>query len=84
MQYRTYCHLAARRRAIPWRLKAHAHSFDRHQENRGSEIRPRTLVAMASLKAYFESLPEITRPAPLYCSIAKPNARPKAKCKPHH
>ena len=40
---------------------------------------PRTLVTVASLKAYFESLPTITRPAPLYCSIANPKARPKTK-----
>lgn len=42
---------------------------------------PRTLVTVASLKAYFESLPKITRPAPLYCSIAKPKTRAKAKTK---
>jgi excisionase family DNA binding protein len=45
---------------------------------------PRTLVDMASLKAYFESLPKITRPASLYCSIVKPEARPKAKRKTRH
>jgi excisionase family DNA binding protein len=43
---------------------------------------PRTLVSVASLKAYFESLPKITRPAPLYCAIAK--VRPKAKRKTRH
>jgi excisionase family DNA binding protein len=45
----------------------------------------RTLVDVASLKAYYESLPKITRPAPLYCSISKPKtARPKAKRKTRH
>ena len=36
---------------------------------------PRTLVDVASLKAYYATLPKITRPAPLYCTVAKP--RPK-------
>jgi excisionase family DNA binding protein len=48
---------------------------------------PRTLVDVASLKAYYASLPKITRPAPLYCAIPKPKARPKAKqvrSKTHH
>ncbi|MGB6622748.1 MAG: helix-turn-helix domain-containing protein [Xanthobacteraceae bacterium] len=44
---------------------------------------PRTLVTMASLKAYFETLPAITRPAPLLCS-ANPKVRPKAKRKARH
>jgi excisionase family DNA binding protein len=41
---------------------------------------PRTLVDVASLKAYYASLPKITRPAPLYCSIPVPAKKPKAKC----
>jgi len=39
----------------------------------------RTLVDVASLKTYYESLPKITRPAPLYCAIPKPKTRPKVK-----
>jgi excisionase family DNA binding protein len=42
---------------------------------------PRTLIDVASLKAYYATLPKITRPAPLYCAIAK--VRPKAKRKTH-
>jgi len=47
----------------------------------------RTLVDVASLKAYYGTLPTITRPAPLYCSIAVPPNKPKAKHsrrKTHH
>ena len=44
----------------------------------------RDSVDVASLKAYYASLPKITRPAPLYCSIAKPKTRPKAKRKTRH
>ena len=46
---------------------------------------PRTLVDMASLKAYYARLPKITRRAPLYCLIAR-KARPEAKRrrKVHH
>lgn len=40
---------------------------------------PRTLVSVASLKVYFDMLPAITKPAPLYCSIVKPKARPKTQ-----
>lgn len=39
----------------------------------------RTLVDIASLKAYYESLPKITRSAPLYCTIAKPKAKRKTR-----
>jgi excisionase family DNA binding protein len=42
----------------------------------------RTLIDVASLKAYYDSLPKITRPTPLYCAIAK--VRPKAKRKTRH
>jgi excisionase family DNA binding protein len=45
---------------------------------------PRTLVDVASLKAYYATLPKITKPSPLYCTIAKPKARPKAKRKTRH
>ena len=34
----------------------------------------RTLVDVASLKAYYATLPTITKPMPLYCSIPKPKA----------
>jgi len=44
----------------------------------------RTLVDVESLKAYYASLPAITKPAPLYCAIAKPKAQPKAKRKTRH
>jgi hypothetical protein len=42
---------------------------------------PRTLVDVASLKAYYASLPAITKPAPLYCSIPKPT---HGRRKTHH
>jgi excisionase family DNA binding protein len=45
---------------------------------------PRTLIDVASLKAYYASLPTITRPTPLYCAIAKPKTRPKVKRKTRH
>jgi excisionase family DNA binding protein len=35
----------------------------------------RTLVDVGSLKTYYASLPAITQPAPLYCSIPKPKHR---------
>jgi len=45
---------------------------------------PRTLIDVASLKTYYAGLPKITEPTLLYCSIAKLNARPKAKRKTRH
>lgn len=44
----------------------------------------RTLIDVASLKSYYAGLPIITRPAPLYCSIATPKARMKAERKMRH
>jgi len=43
---------------------------------------PRTLIDVASLKAYYAALPKITKPMPLYCAIAK--VRPKVKRKTRH
>lgn len=45
---------------------------------------PRTFVDVASLKTYYAGLPKITKPTPLYCSIAKPEARLTAKRKTRH
>jgi excisionase family DNA binding protein len=42
---------------------------------------PRTLVDVASLRAYYATLPKITKPSPLLCTI---KARPKAKRKARH
>lgn len=39
----------------------------------------RTLVDVASLKRYYESLPAITGPAPLYCTIMKVAASKEAR-----
>lgn len=41
----------------------------------------RTLVDMASLKAYYESCPKITKPAPLLCTLERMRPKPKAKRK---
>jgi excisionase family DNA binding protein len=43
----------------------------------------RTLVDVASLKAYYASLPAITKPAPLYCSIPKASPKTKRKATRH-
>jgi hypothetical protein len=44
----------------------------------------RTLVDVASLKTYYASLPAITKPAPLYCAMPKPKARPKTNGETPH
>ncbi len=36
---------------------------------------PRTLIDMASLKAYYAALPKVTKPSPLYCSITVPKTK---------
>jgi excisionase family DNA binding protein len=41
----------------------------------------RTLVDVASLKAYYESLPKIEKPTPLYCSIPKAKVASRSKAK---
>jgi excisionase family DNA binding protein len=43
----------------------------------------RTLVDVASLKSYYATLPTITKPVPLYCSIAKPKEQGR-KVVQHH